>query len=250
MTTPRRGHPRTTPIASSSLVDAVHQAIRGRILAGAVTPGSTVTELAVATEFGVARVTAMAAVERLVQNGLLRRTANKSARVPVASADDVLDAYFARRLLEGSAIQQLAEKGDLPEKTRHAFQCFEAGTEHHEWRQVAESEDTFHRSMVDALGNFRFSRIFGSYMDETQLYQTQIPNQTWDLLAETSQDYAATITAIEARDPAQAARIIDTHLYRCCTRIVEQLRNITKPTATATIVRPSQWRREEHDSDR
>ena len=48
---------------------------------------------------------AMAAVERLMQNGLLRRTANKSARVPVASADDVLDAYFARRLLEGSAIQ-------------------------------------------------------------------------------------------------------------------------------------------------
>ena len=67
MTTPRRDQPRTTPIASSSFVDAVHQAIRGRILAGAVTPGSTVTELAVATEFGVARVTAKAAVERLVQ---------------------------------------------------------------------------------------------------------------------------------------------------------------------------------------
>jgi DNA-binding GntR family transcriptional regulator len=119
MTTPRRGHTRKTPIASS-FVDAVHQAIRGRILAGAVTPGSTVmTELAVATEFGVDRVTATAAVERLVQDGLLRRTANKSARVTVATADDVVDAYFARRLLEGSAIQRLAEKGGVPEETRH-----------------------------------------------------------------------------------------------------------------------------------
>ena len=125
MTTLRRDHPRTTPIASSSLVEAVHQAIRGRILVGAVTPGSTVTELAVATEFGVARVTAKAAVERLVQDGLLRRTANKSARVPVASADDVLDAYFGRRLLEGSAIQQLAEQGRVPEETRIALQRFE-----------------------------------------------------------------------------------------------------------------------------
>lgn len=245
MTTLRRDQPRTTPIASPSLVDAVHQAIRSRILTGAITPGSTVTELGVATAYGVSPVTAMVAVERLVHDGLLRRTAHRSARVPVASADDVLDAYLARRLLEGSAVQQLAEKGVVPEKARRAFQCFKAGTEDHQWRRAVEAEDTFHRSLVDALGNFEFSRIFGSYMDEAQLYQAQIHHQTWDLLADTSQDYAATITAIEARDPAQAARIIDTHLYRQCTRTIEQLRDITNPTATATIVRPSQWRRKE-----
>jgi len=243
MTTTRSDQP--TPMAAGSLIDAVHHAVRRRILAGAVTPGSLVTELAVATEFGVARVTAKAAVERLVQDGLLRRTAHKSARVPVVDANDVFDAYFSRRLLEGSAIQQLAEEGRVPEQTRIALKRFDAAAEHSEWGQVAESESAFHRSLVDALGIFRLSKIFGSYMDEIQLYQTQIDYQTEDLVAETRQEYGATIAAIEARNSAQAARIIDAHLYKRCTRIVEQVRDNTNPAPTATLIWPSQWRREE-----
>jgi hypothetical protein len=71
------------------------------------------------------------------------------------------------------------------------------------------------------------------------------------LVTEASQEYAAATAAIEARNPAQAARIIDTHLHKRCTRIVEQLPDSNaNPIPTATIVRPSQWRREEHDSDR
>ena len=137
-----------------------------------------------------------------------------------------------------------------PEETRIALQRFEAGAEHHEWDQVAESEDTFHRSLVDALGNFRLSVIFVSYMDEIQLYQTQIRYQPMDLVTEAGQEYAAAIAEIEAHNSAQAARIIDTHLHNRCTRIVEQLPDNANPISTATIVRPSQWRREEHDSDR
>ena len=223
-------------------------------------PGSPVTELAVATESGVARVTAKAAVERLVRDGLLQRTANKSARVPVSTptmpSTTTSPAASWKDLLSNNSPKKAASpKEPAKPSSLSKPKPKPKPVVHHEWGQVAESGDTFHRSLVDALGNFRLSRIFGSFMDETQLYQTQIHTQKWDLVAETSQDYAATITAptgsIEARDPAQAARIIDTHLYKRCTRIFQQLQGANPTsTSTATIVRPNQWRREEHDSDR
>src|SRR6478672_1936044 len=139
-----------------SLVDAVQQAMRVRILDGKVPPGVAVTEVSVANEFSVARTTAKAAVERLVHDGLLRRTANKSARVPVLGFEEVRDVYFSRGLIEATVMQRLAVAGTVPAEAKEALRRFDEGVESGIQAQVVESDVAFHRALVDSLGSERF----------------------------------------------------------------------------------------------
>ena len=93
-----------------SLVDVLHAAIRDRILKGDIEPGASVTEMSIATQYSVARPTAKAAMERLVVDGLLRRSTNKTARVPLLDTEDVRDLYFSRELIERSVVERLATR--------------------------------------------------------------------------------------------------------------------------------------------
>ncbi|MBR22007.1 MAG: GntR family transcriptional regulator, partial [Leifsonia sp.] len=68
-------------LAVTRVPDAVYEALRESLLTQHEAPGSAVTEQAIADRFGVARPTAKVALERLVADGLLRRTAHKTARV-------------------------------------------------------------------------------------------------------------------------------------------------------------------------
>jgi DNA-binding GntR family transcriptional regulator len=212
-----------TMLEVPSLVDAVQQAMRVRILDGKVPPGTAVTEISVANEFSVARTTAKAAVERLVHDGLLRRAANKSARVPVLDLEEVRDVYFSRGLLEATVIQRLAVDGKVPEEAKAALRRFDAAVELGEQAQVVEADIAFHRSLVDSLGSERFSRVYQSLMGEAQLCMAQV--QYLKLLNPKliATEHASIVAAIEARDPVQAVAMIDTHLKNASTRIVAVL---------------------------
>ena len=52
---------KATPLRTTSLPDAVYEALRENIVTARVEPGSLVTETAIAVEFGVARPTAKSA---------------------------------------------------------------------------------------------------------------------------------------------------------------------------------------------
>jgi DNA-binding GntR family transcriptional regulator len=206
-----------------SLVDAVQQAMRVRILDGRISPGVAVTEVSVANEFSVARTTAKAAVERLVHDGLLRRAANKSARVPVLDLDDVRDVYFSRGLLEATVMRRLAQDGLIPAAAKAALRRFDIAVDQGEQSQVVESDVAFHRALVDSLGSERVSRIYQSLMGEAQLCMAQM--QYLRLLDPKliAAEHAAIVEAIEARDPVQAVAKLEIHLNNASSRIIAVL---------------------------
>jgi DNA-binding GntR family transcriptional regulator len=206
-----------------SLVDAVQQAMRVRILDGRISPGVAVTEVSVANEFSVARTTAKAAVERLVHDGLLRRAANKSARVPVLDLDEVRDVYFSRGLLEATVMRRLAQDGLIPADAKAALQRFDIAVDQGEQSQVVESDVAFHRALVDSLGSERVSRIYQSLMGEAQLCMAQM--QYLRLLDPRliAAEHAAIVAAIEARDPVLAVAMLETHLNNASSRIIAVL---------------------------
>jgi len=206
-----------------SLVDAVQQAMRVRILDGRISPGVAVTEVSVANEFSVARTTAKAAVERLVHDGLLRRAANKSARVPVLDLDEVRDVYFSRGLLEATVMRRLAQDGQIPADAKAALQRFDIAVDQGEQSQVVESDVAFHRALVDSLGSERVSRIYQSLMGEAQLCMAQM--QYLRLLDPRliATEHAAIVAAIEARDPVLAVAMLETHLNNASSRIIAVL---------------------------
>ncbi|MGO4750780.1 GntR family transcriptional regulator, partial [Streptomyces sp. 2MCAF27] len=97
-------------LKATSLIDALVVELREQILDGRIVGGTALTETEVAKQYEVARPTAKAAIERLTAEGLLRRDAHKSARVPVFDADDIADLYFTRACVERQVMRELARR--------------------------------------------------------------------------------------------------------------------------------------------
>jgi DNA-binding GntR family transcriptional regulator len=94
----------------------------------------------VASDYQVARQTAKAAIEHLVTEGLLQRTAHRSARVPILDIDEVRDLYFARRFIESRAYDLLARQRRLSDPVLAAHKAFHeaAASRHHGYPEGTE----------------------------------------------------------------------------------------------------------------
>ncbi len=101
----------------TTVVDALVGAIRSMVLEGKLQPGAMVTEQGIADEFKVARPTAKAAIERLVETGLLSRTSNKPATVSELRPDDVDDRVTMLAVLLSGAVQALLQRDDADNMT-------------------------------------------------------------------------------------------------------------------------------------
>ena len=80
------------------------------MLDGQIDAGVGLTETDVATEYEVSRPTAKTAISQLVQEGLLRREAHKSAHVPSLSREDVEDLFLVRMPLELEVVRRVVGK--------------------------------------------------------------------------------------------------------------------------------------------
>jgi DNA-binding GntR family transcriptional regulator len=84
----------------------VHQELRQRIIDGVCRPSESLTELTLATEFGVSRNTIRKALLKLESENLVIIEENKSARVRRFSIKEAIQYLEVRELLEGFVIRQ------------------------------------------------------------------------------------------------------------------------------------------------
>lgn len=206
-----------------SLVDALHSAIRERILSGALPPGTPLTENELATHYSVARPTAKAAVERLVHDGLLRRATNKTARVPVLDADDIRDLYYTREFLEREVVVTLAKKKLVPEEARvFVKELREVGPDPVVTKVVG-PDIKFHLSLVNAIDSPRLMRLYRSIMGELHLCMAQV--QTNQLLSpeDIADEHVAIVEAIEVGDRRRAVHAMKEHLDRARVLLVRDV---------------------------
>ncbi|MEJ8277919.1 GntR family transcriptional regulator [Pseudonocardia spirodelae] len=210
----------TTDLEVRSLVDAVTRALRERILRGDLAAGAAVTEKLVAEEFAVARPTAKAAVERLVFDGLLRRQANRTARVPVLTLAEVSDVYFSRILLERAAIEVVAGHGRVPDDARIALGRFDLAFGRGDVSAVVEADVAFHQALVDAAGSPRLSRMYASLMAEFHLCVARV--QVLGRLDRTrlAAEHAAVLAAVEEGDAGRASGELTAHITGARDRIL------------------------------
>lgn len=211
-------------LQARSLIDVLVVELREQILDGRIAGGTVLTETEVAGEYGVARPTAKAAIERLTSEGLLRRDAHRSARVPVFDSEDIVDLYFARTCLERQVMRELAKQRQVPAEALEAQAQI---------RRLAEADDTttavvepdvrFHSSLIDALGSPRLSRTHTSIMAEMRLCMAQV--QTYKLLriAEIADEHQAILDAIAESDPERADEALAFHLARASQQLSTHL---------------------------
>ncbi|SDG45143.1 DNA-binding transcriptional regulator, GntR family [Sinosporangium album] len=190
------------PLRPVSAVDALADALRGRVLSGEIAPGTPLPEQELAAAYGVARPTVREALAVLVHEGLLRRERNRSAYVPEVTAADLADLMFVRAALEDLMAERLC--GRRVEAAERALDRMGALRSDAPWSEIVAEHMAFHHALIDAVGSPRLSRLYGVLAAEMRLGVVRMRRMYEDrevLVAE----HRALLEAI-SRGPVDAAR--------------------------------------------
>jgi DNA-binding GntR family transcriptional regulator len=188
------------PLARSTTVDAIADALRADILEGDPPSGAPLREEHLAAAYGVARHTLRAALRALAAEGLVRVEPHRGARVATLEAPDLQGLAELRIALETEAARLALERhdGHLPAEVhaaqaRLAAACADAG-----FAAVAEAHEALHHALVRASGARRIIAAHRALGGELRLFLTQL-RPAWD--GDLAAEHARLLEDIEARGP-------------------------------------------------
>lgn len=163
---PERRLPRAT------LSVQIAERIRDDILSGAYAPGAQLHEVELALSFGVSRGPLREAMQRLVQEGLLRSEPHRGVFVPDLTEEDLLDVFFVRSTLETAAVRRIVagrRRREVAQTLTGIAERMDRAMRAGDWATGGELDFEFHRTLVDAAGSERLSRTYATVQAETRL---------------------------------------------------------------------------------
>lgn len=156
----------------ATFASMVTERLRDSIVNGALEPGSQLSEVELAHSYGVSRGPVREAVQRLVQEGLLRSEPHRGVFVPILTDEDVADIYLAREALESAAVRYAiatSRSGATHEALDECVTDMETAAAAGDWKAVGRFDLDFHTALVASTGSQRLQRMFTTVISETRL---------------------------------------------------------------------------------
>jgi len=180
------------------------------IVAGELEPGATVTELWVCDRFAVARPTAKSAIDRLVNEGVLQREANRSAKVPQLSREQVDDLYEARLVVEAAAVRRVSGARRVTPPLRRAQKLMAISIDN--LTDFTTADVDFHRELVRATESPRLIAMHDLVIGETQMCMARV--RLYELLPPEGiiAEHEQILTAVEDGDTTEALELLAHHI--------------------------------------
>jgi DNA-binding GntR family transcriptional regulator len=165
-------NPSPTRIPRTTFASMVGERIRSDVIDGTLPPGSQLNEVELASSFGVSRGPVREALQRLIQEGLLRSEPHRGVFVPVMSEEDIDDVYLAREALETAAVRRITGTGRSPSAYKaldRVVRAMRKAEDADAWHTVANRDLDFHTALVSAAASPRLERMFATVISETRL---------------------------------------------------------------------------------
>jgi DNA-binding GntR family transcriptional regulator len=157
-------------LARTSAVDQVAGRLRAMIADGRLPQGEHLREMPLADAFSVSRTTVRDAIRALAAEGLVTHEFHRGAIVTVLSDDDIADVYRVRRLLELSALAEMANGDDAAgERVEAALAACEAAAEAADYSGFVEGELAYHAAIVGYHGSPRIDQFFSNVLASLRL---------------------------------------------------------------------------------
>jgi DNA-binding GntR family transcriptional regulator len=205
------------PLHAVSAQEALVESLRDRILSGEFVPGAPLSDVELASAYGVARPTLRAAVQELVHEGLMRREPRRRACVPRLTVEDIRDLFYVRVPLELRAVEAIAGRVSVLDAAIQAVEHFERLSPESSWRDVVDADMRFHTALIAATGSARLQRVYASLQAEIRLARAQLRVETVTMLAD---EHRRLLTTIIEGPPSAALQAMQEHLQRAETDLV------------------------------
>ncbi|MBC9926524.1 MULTISPECIES: GntR family transcriptional regulator [unclassified Leucobacter] len=211
----------------------IAQALRTRILALEIAPGSPLREVAVAEAFGCSRRTAREALMTLGHEGIVRHERNRGASVRSFTRLDVQDLYRVRRTLEAQGARACrTAPQELLDNVRDAYARLEAAARTGQDSPAHAFADVeFHASVIALLGSPRIDAFFANLSVEMVyairlLHRDEVESAVG--VSEALADHRSIADAIVARNSTLARREVLAHVAENEARLI-RLSTVASP---------------------
>jgi DNA-binding GntR family transcriptional regulator len=166
------------PLDRPSVVDALADALRSRILSGELAPGAPLREAALSTAYDVSRHTLRAALRALASDGLVQIVPNHGATVARLADADLVSLFELRTALEIEACRLTLERnaGKLPTTVHKRLDELTRAcrSKASEWREIADAHARFHEALVGGAQSPRIQEAYARLATELNLFLVQL----------------------------------------------------------------------------
>jgi len=215
------------PIGPKSVVGAIHEQIRSRILEGHLKPGSRLpSEKDLIQQLGVSRPTLREAISMMVGEGLLeiRPGSGTYVREPTSAAaiqgdvvslllmpEDLMEIQEVRGILEPEIAARVAKGA-----TEEDLDYLEAITNEmeetmREGQSLFELAWSFHRRLARLADNSAMAKIVDIIYEMIKIHEQPLYDRYFDPLQEIC-DHRELVHVLRRRDPEQARAAMKAHL--------------------------------------
>ncbi len=214
-----------TKLPRQSLVDRTYREIKRRIMGNLYPPNLRVLEQDLAHQLGVSRTPVREALIRLENEGLVEVQPRRGMRVIPISPDDMREIYEVLMCLESRAAERLAERRPSKAELRPligAVEDMERALDGGDLEAWAESDERFHRLLLELAGNSRLVAMALTVFDQVHRAR-MVTLRIRPLPRDSNKDHRDLVEAVLAGDGRRAHEIHYRHRHRAMELLTEIL---------------------------
>lgn len=225
-------------IVNSTISEQAFQAIRMDVLSGKHIPEKKLKVEVLQNQYGFSSSPLREALNRLVQEGLVRADERRGFRVSPISADDLADITKMRLLLDVTALNESIECGDDAWEAEivsafHRLEKIESRLPQGpvvldaEWSQ---RHRDFHLSLIAACPSARQLAWSISLFDQAERYR-HFAARNRTVLKKKDAEHRALMKAVVKRDAATATELLSEHIKSTQTNVLAAFALLKKSLA-------------------
>ena len=204
-------------------------ALRHDIVFGALGPGSRLTEMKLAADFGLSRATIRTALQQLATEGLIVQTRYTGWAVVSLTAKSAWELYTLRSALEGLAARLANEALTAGGRTilRAAYDQLTTACAGGEADAIVEADFSLHKTIIMLAGHSRLEQQYRIVEQQIKMYI----RCSDDIIADPTEiveQHRSIVDSILTGSPSEAARESERHNLQEGKKLVHRLEQSSK----------------------
>jgi DNA-binding GntR family transcriptional regulator len=207
------------------------EALRHDIVFGALGPGSRLTEMKLAADFGLSRATIRTALQQLATEGLIVQTPYTGWAVVSLTAQSAWELYTLRSALEGLAARLANEALNATGRTTlsASYARLTAACASEDADAIVEADFSLHKMIIMLAGHSRLELQYRIVEQQVKMYI----RCSDDIIADPTEiveQHRSIVDSILTGSPSEAARESERHNLQEGKRLVRRIEQSSKFT--------------------